>query len=43
MPSTPAPDSAILAEVLWADDKSKPYKNKLRGLSLAMVCKLTLE
>jgi len=30
-----------LALVLWADHKSKPYKNISRGLSLGMVCKLT--
>jgi hypothetical protein len=28
--------------VLWADGKSKPYKNNNWGLSLATVCKLTL-
>jgi hypothetical protein len=41
MPVTAAKNSVILCEVLWAEDKSKPYKNILRGLSLMMVCKLT--
>ena len=42
MPVTRARKAATVEEVLWADDKSKPYKNNFWGPSLMMVCKLTL-